>query len=94
MNPVTDGVAGNSGHKLNRRSLAALLGTAVIAVAALGPTTAAASAKPRNACSDARAALQADMRALDAAHQNGDQLAIEIWRDTVFDDQIAVLDNC
>lgn len=94
MNPVTDGVAGNRSHKLNRRSLAALLGTGVIAVAALGVTTAPASAKPRNACSDARIALSIDMRLLDAAHRDGRRSSINVYRSNVLNDQLAILANC
>jgi hypothetical protein len=94
MNPVSDGVAGNSGHKRNRRSLAALLVSAVIAVAALGATTAPASAKPKISCRDARIALSIDMRLLDAAHKDGRQNDISFYRSMVFSDQLAILENC
>jgi hypothetical protein len=76
------------------RSLAALLGTAAVAVAALGVTSAPASAKPTQACGAARARLTLDQRFLDWAHAHGDQGAINFYRSQVFDDQIAILDNC
>jgi len=94
MNRTAPGLTDNVAHKRNRHSLAALLGTAVIAAAALGVTTAPATAKPNQACQAARSRLALDQRCLDWAHAYSDQTTINFYRSLVFDDQTAILDYC
>lgn len=94
MSCTTPTLTSNRGHKRNRRSLAALLGTAVIAAAAIGVTAAPATAKPTQACQEARTRMAQHQRWLDWAHAYSDQATINFYRSLLFDDQIAVLDNC
>ena len=94
MNRTPSNLTNNSGRTRHRRSLAALLGTAAIAAAALGFTTAPATAKPNQACQAARSRLTLDQRFLDWAHAYSDQATINFYRSLVFDDQTAILDNC
>lgn len=94
MHRTSPNLTNNLAHKRNRRSLAALVGTAVIAAAALGVTSTPATAKPNQACQAARSRLTNDQRFLDWAHAYSDQATINFYRSLVFDDQMAILDNC
>ena len=68
--------------------------TALVAVAALGVTTAPASAKPTAACTSARVRLAQHQRWIEWAHAYSDQATVNFYRSLAFDDQIDVLNNC
>ena len=94
MNHASRDVLKTTDHKSTRRSLAPLLGSAVIAVAALGVATPPAPAQVFNACTSARIRLASSLRALDEWHSDPAITGLRELRARVLDDQLAVLAAC